>query len=104
MSKVITDKEASGIISEIINGDNFSQDQYIAFLRDIGTLIANHCGGYFKNISTPDYPGDDTSYCLHFEWDESVPEGGGVFKNLDTDVSMEEWISDAREGKNTATR
>lgn len=101
MSKVLTDKEALDIIRRAIEENEIDDaDQYEYFMEGLGKLIAEHFGGEFVTVSTPlldekdDTDSSSDRYCLHFEWNECVPDGGGVYKDYDTDVPIEEWKED----------
>lgn len=94
MSKVITDTEAVGILQGIVENGDMEAETYRCFLKDVGQLIADYCGGevsFVDESMDPDKPG----YLIGFHHNDSVPEDGGVFKDLDTDVSIEEWQEDA---------
>lgn len=96
MSKVLLDTEALQIISNAILKDEIDDaHQYARFLEDLGRLVADHFGGEFVCTSGPlqeEGEPDETRWCLHFKWNENVPEGGGVYAEYDTDISVEEWI------------
>ena len=93
MSKVITDKEILKILTGAIKGDDIDDgDQYLAFLEGIGNLIADHFGGKCLGVTAPDSSG--LGYCVHFQWDECVPEGGGIYERYDTDKPIKEWMEE----------
>jgi len=98
MSKVLTDVEALETLASAVNGTEIDcADAYKAFLEDLGRLIADHFGGELVCVSSPlgtglpAEPIDDNAYCLHFKYNENVPEDGGIYARYDTDVSIEEW-------------
>lgn len=103
MSKVLKDTEVLEIIIGAIKAGELDDfEQYTTFLGGLGKLIADHFGGEFVCVSAPDGIGefvcgskpdgpDDLGFCLHFDWNESVPEDGGIYEKYDTDVSIEEW-------------
>jgi len=97
MSKVLTDLEVLEIIESAIKGNEIDDgEHYMGFLADLGHLIAEHFGGYLGCVSEPltdnETFGDASNrYCIHFQWDECVPEDGGVFMKYDADVTLEEW-------------
>ena len=63
---------------------------YAEFLQDLGYLIARHFGGSFNGVSEPDGI-EDLGYTLSFSWGWKVPENGGFYANLDTDISVDTW-------------
>lgn len=100
MSKVLTDTEVLEVVQKIITGDNIISESlvYEKFLKDLGSLVANYCGGDCTAVSEPLGDGDpDDTWCIHFEADESVPEDGGVYASYDTDVTVEEWRQQSKE-------
>lgn len=83
MAKILTDKEMVFIISNACDKID-DKDQYMNFLEDLGTIIADHFGG---NKGTVDYNPDDGLSCTcAFHINENVPDDGGVFKQFDRDV------------------
>ncbi|MBF0244424.1 MAG: hypothetical protein HQL31_04035 [Planctomycetes bacterium] len=106
MSKVLSDKECLDVIYRAINNAEIDDsDSYSHFLEDLGNLIADHFGGRFTRLSTPDsLNSEDDEYCLHFEHNENVPSDGGIFKYYDTDVSIQEWISDSQWRENVENK
>ena len=94
MTKILTDKEMLQIVIDAVKGDAIDcQDQYIHFLEDLGTLVADHFGGERGFVSAPDTAGEE--YKVAFHHNECVPEGGGEFAKYDTDVTFEEWKADS---------
>lgn len=96
MSKVLTDLEALEIIAKAVTGDAIDDyHQYEKFLEDLGNLMADHFGGALLSVDGPmDADSDNLSESrclLSFSWDENVPDDGGVYKDYDTDVTVEEW-------------
>ena len=88
MSKILTDKECADIILQVVHGTEIDcQDAYMAFLQDLGALIAKHFGGKCSRAVGYD-PNDKLGYTVAFSVDENVPADGGIFKKYDTDV---EW-------------
>lgn len=105
MSKVLTDKEVLAIVKRIVVDNELDDsDVYEAFLRDIGDVVAKYMGGELVAVSRPlfEKSTDESSnrFCLFYRHDECVPEGGGVYADYDTDVSVEEWIADSKTNKN----
>lgn len=100
--KVLTDKEILKIVEQAIIGDGIDcADQYRYFLEDLGRLVADHFGGYCAIVGEPlcDEGGpDETSWCLHFVYNECVPKDGGVYAQFDTDITIEEWKGE-KDGK-----
>jgi len=81
MSKLITDTEMAGIITQAIA--DFSQAPwadshlsadlaYQAFLEDLGRVIAQHFGGRFKRVGVPDGI-EALDHTVSFGWDRRVP-------------------------------
>lgn len=100
MSKVLLDTEVLEIISSAIrDGEIDCGDSYIHFLEDLGKLVAEHFGGEFRAVSEPLQPvGEpaETRYCIHFMWDENVPEDGGVYARYDKDITIKSWKKEGR--------
>jgi hypothetical protein len=89
MSKLLTDQELSKILSDIVEGTDVIDDWqvYHRFVGDLASLITEYCGGDVVMVS-----GDRSERVMaHIEHNNSVPPGGGVFKDYDTDVTVEEW-------------
>lgn len=100
MSKVLLDTEVLEIISSAIKDDEIDDsDSYRHFLEDLGKLVAEHFGGEFRVVSEPlmdvGAP-DETRYCVHFRWNENVPEDGGVYARYDKDVTIKSWKREGR--------
>lgn len=100
MSKVLTDLEVLEVIRKTIE-ENLIDDgiRYNGFLTALGELVADHFGGRLTSVDGPmDYdPQNSAAECrwlLSFHWDENVPKDGGVYKDYDTDVTIEDWRSD----------
>lgn len=96
MSKVISAAELLDITRRIIDpsGDLCDDPQaYVNFLEKLSHAITDVCGGEVVSISCDDNDGLGT--CVHFGWDENVPEDGVPYSDYDTDVSIEEWREDA---------
>lgn len=94
MSKVILDTEIVEIIHGIVTNDNSidGNDSYMEFLGKLGSLVAEYCGGEVVTVSPPMGGGDPHDrHAVHFAWDDSVPEGGGVYADFDTDKTLGEW-------------
>lgn len=94
MSKVILDTEIVEIIHGIVTNDNGidDSDSYMEFLGKLGDLVAEYCGGEVVTVSSPMGDGDPRDrHAVHFAWNESVPEGGGVYADFDTDKTLREW-------------
>ena len=63
-------------------------DQMIEFAQDIAQIIAKHFGGVVTGVSNAEDP------LATFYADENVPPNGGVYAEVDTDVSVEEFMED----------
>ncbi|MHB8698660.1 MAG: hypothetical protein ACYC9J_11645 [Sulfuricaulis sp.] len=101
MSKVILDTELLGILHGIVVNDQCIEDNgvYMEFLGKLGNLVTEYCGGDVVTVSAPMGSGDPTDrHAVHFAWNDSVPEEGGVFANFDTDKSLDEWIVESTVG------
>ena len=102
MAKVLTDKECAEIIHRAVHEPDWldDSDAYKHFLERLGELITDHFGGYVSSVGDPmgekseDPKSSEGRWCVLFHWDENVPDDGGVFKDYDTDVSVEEWKAD----------
>ncbi len=94
MSKVMLDTEIVGIIHGIVVNDDCIEDNniYMEFLEKLGSLVAEYCGGEVVTVSPPMGGGDPHDrHAVHFAWNDSVPEGGGVYADFDTDKTLREW-------------
>lgn len=90
MSKVIRDAELAAMVHNVVRGDVIDdQEGYLNFLEDLGKVVAKYCGG--EVVAKSHSPDDGLGACVHFAWNESVPEDGGVFRDFDTDVPVDEW-------------
>ena len=101
MSKVIRDSELAAMVHYVVHGRVLSvKDDYLGFLEDIGKVVAKYCGGEVVAASADDMD-DGLGHCVHFAWTERVPEDGGIYRNFDTDVPVDEWreqsLSDQRQ-------
>lgn len=102
MAKVLTDKECAEIVQRAVHEDFIDDsDAYRHFLESLGELITNHFGGDVSCVSDPfgekdpkNPEGSEGKWCVLFHWNDSVPDDGGVFKDYDTDVPVEEWKAD----------
>lgn len=92
MAKQIQDTELLEIVEGAIKGDLIDdEDTYLKFLKSLAELVTDHFGG-----EVPNEPGEIAgNYYIGIEWNEALPEDGGVFKKYDTDISITEWKSDA---------
>ena len=98
MSKVIRDSELAAMVHNVVHGDvTHKQDGYLDFLKDIGKAVAKYCGGEVVAASADDMD-DGLGHCVHFAWNELVPEDGGVYRYFDTDVPVDEWLAQSRCG------
>jgi len=103
MAKVLTDRECADIIRRVVHDDLIDDsDTYKHFLAGLGELITDHFGGDVSTASDPvgskdpDRPESaEGNWCILFHWNDSVPDDGGIFKDYDKDVSIEEWKADA---------
>jgi hypothetical protein len=96
MSKVITENELLLILAKMILTEEVIPEAgtYARFLANIGEVVANYCGGECLTVSAPlieDGRGSNGKWCVHFRHTESVPSDGGVYADVDTDVSIDEW-------------
>jgi hypothetical protein len=86
-SKLLTLEELSGIVKDsadhIDDTDNLSD-----FMMKIAHVITDHFGGFatFSN-------GGEEPY-VRIVADENIPEDGGVYKNYDPDIDIEEFMED----------
>jgi len=100
MSKVLLDTELLEIAKKIIETEEVICESatYERFLYSLGELIADYCGGDCVYVSKPlaGGTGDPSQdrFCLHFHWNDSVPDDGGVYKDYDTDITIEDWRGD----------
>lgn len=86
MSKVITLSEVKEIIGKV---NPIDLEQELEFARDLGEVIAKHFGGEVIVASEPMQ--DDDEVCVHFSHNDEVPEDGGIYKDYDTDITVDEW-------------
>ena len=95
MSKVLRDEELAAIIRNIVHRVNAigTPSDYLDFVEDLGALIAKYCGGSVVTASCD--MNDGLGHCVHFDWNHSVPDDGGVYACFDTDVSVAEWKDQA---------
>lgn len=95
MSKVIRDSELAAMVHNVIHGDVIhKQDGYLDFLKDIGKAVAKYCGG--EVVAASAQRDDGLGHCVHFAWNEVVPEDGGVYRYFDTDVPVDEWLAQSQ--------
>ncbi len=94
MRKLITDQELLQILHMVIN-ERVIDDRlvYAYFLMSLASLIADYCGGEAISVSPP--AEDGLPWKVTYQWNENLPEDGGVFANFDTDISVDEWRMDA---------
>lgn len=100
MSKLITDKEILAALTKAIQNqphlpwatDNtvLPEKAYAIFLHDLGSLVARHFGGRCNQVSPPDGI-EDLGYTVSFSWNFRVPSNGGIYADLDSDVTLEDW-------------
>lgn len=97
MSKILTDKEVLRIVSDAIRKRTLPPKEYERFLRLLGSLVAEHFGGYVKSVSAPMGRGGSAArFCVHFVADDRVPKDGGPYARFDTDVSVALWKKESR--------
>ena len=66
------------------------QQAYRFFLNDLGYLVAGNFGGSFSELCP--HPGNGKEgYALSFVWDKTVPPEGGIYTNVDTGLSVDDW-------------
>lgn len=94
------DKTAKAInlrLAEIIFGEGEVAD-YDQFISSLGRAVAHSMGASFIASDPPLDPagetGGESRYCCLFQASAETPPDGGVFADYDTDVSVEEWISE----------
>jgi len=90
MSKVLSDKELGDIIYKAVNDYYLidDADSYRHFLEDLAVLVTDHFGG---DVSMVDVGADDGWY-VNIHHNECVPEDGGVYRDYDQDMSIENWV------------
>ena len=95
MSKVIRDSELAALVLNVVHGTvNSEQDGYMDFLEDIGKAVAKYCGG--EVVAITGAVDDGLGHCVHFAWNEAVPDDGGVYRYFDTDVPVDEWLAQSQ--------
>ena len=92
MAKIISDKELGQIINQIINKDEIDDAcNYRKFLADLAELVTDYMGGEVGHVFAPNDTDEEKEYMVSIRHDECVPEDGGIWKDFDKDVSVDEW-------------
>ena len=89
MIKIVTDKELTEIVHQIVYGDEIDdQDDYFKFIEALAGVICDFCGG---KAGTAGYDEDmipeGSAYCIAIHHTEEVPEGGGIWAKYDADIN-----------------
>jgi hypothetical protein len=100
-NKVLTDKELLDIARRAVVEDLLeTTDRTFAFVKDLGELIALHCGAEVVSVGEPaKRPGTRgalesmTSYCVTIKPTASTPSDGGVFADYDPSITINRWFS-----------
>lgn len=105
MSKVLLDTEVLKIITDTVTKQPLPPQEYERFLAGLAEVVTEHFGGVVRLVSPPMGFGDDDSndrFCVHFHADERVALNGGPYAELDTDVSVDEWMTESTSEQNRA--
>lgn len=87
MAKILTDKELLDIVRRAIEHDDIDdRDQYSAFISRLAEVVVDHFGGEVGGVSFD--PDDDLGTTVAIHWDDSVPEGGGIYALYDTEADF----------------
>lgn len=87
MSKQITSTELATIVSTLLTkpeslGELDEDRKFKAFMSRIAEVVTDCCGG---EVNGPAYQGRYSSnWLIDINWNDSVPEGGGVWSGCDT--------------------
>jgi len=98
MAKILLDRELLDITKRVIENQEIDDtDQHIVFMDGLARLICEHFGGQVGAVHSPllDEPVnevDASRWAVAIHFDDNVPDGGGIYKEFDTDVSIEEWM------------
>lgn len=94
--KVLTDEEVVRIIKDATTRE--LENNHAEFLKDLGDVIAKHFGGVCDFVSEPfnrtSPEPSENRWLIGFKWNRFVPDDGGVYKNVDEEMSIEEWKAD----------
>jgi hypothetical protein len=86
MAKILTDAELLHIVTTcIVGGEIDDRDQYMRFLEDLADAVTMHFGGERGRVTPAD---SELPYTVTIHWNDSVPDGGGIYQGYDTD---EDW-------------
>jgi hypothetical protein len=64
------------------------------FLMRLGGLITDYCGGEVIDARSddPDRRGHPLGWRVAIVWNNSVPDDGGIYADLDRSHPLDEWI------------
>lgn len=93
MAKVITAQEMSQILTKLLTSNEIDDaDEFANFLTDVSRVVTDYCGGEIHNPAKAESQIESQMICIYAN--EKLPSDGGIWKDYDTDVSVEEWMSE----------
>ncbi len=89
MAKILQDVELANIVARLVKDQEIDDaDTYSRFLLDLAELITHYCGGDVGVCVHDDPGGRDLGWTVAIRGNDSVPEGGGIFKHYDVNGEL----------------
>lgn len=97
MAKIISEKELGSLVSSLLVnpsalGEEMAAENYSRFMTAIAQAVCASCGGKVAKPAEP-AAGDMGAWFVTIEGNDSLPEGGGVWRPYDLGGSLNSPLS-----------